>query len=345
MYDYEIIEDALDSHLGDFEDFEDFEDDETYAQPKKRDVRKSKGDLEYGEPLDEPKIEKTKKTKKIKERSNVRPDYVDEHYLSIAMTMFKNWDGHLPKSIIFEDPWKINRARYDLALAKYESLRNEGLDKRNQEVQKAFTEALTLAIGVFPNDKEIGELYRMMKSICSRCIPIYGRNYNLELDDVIGITFERWIKYKHNFDPLKRSEISGTRVNAFAYMTQLIKNTIYELVNKANAKASLEEKLRGDMALYESFNPVTPTIFSDDENNQNQKDYVSNETAETKDYQDSHIIRVIMERVSNHNRLTDLIMEIETTGYTRDEILTCIGEYDLLEPLNEILTRNIWGDF
>lgn len=340
---FDIVEDSLDHHLADFEFMEEFE---IPKRKPERDIRKSKGDLEYGDSGDNQEFEIPKrKPKKIKERSNVRPDYVDEHHLSIAMAMFKNWDGHLPKSALFQDPWKISRAKYDLARAKYDSLRSEGLDKRNQDVQKAFLEALTLSIDVFPNDKEIGDLYHMMKLICSRCIHIYGRNYNLELDEVIGVTFERWIKYRHNFDPLKRSDISGTRVNAFAYMTQIIKNTIYELVNKANAKAALEEKLRGDLALYESFNPLTPVSFSDDENNQSAKDYISTETAETKDYKDSNIIKVIMERVTEHNKLVDLIEDIESVGYTKDEIFACIGEYDLLEPLNEVLIQNVWGNF
>lgn len=356
MFDeYDNIEDFGDEFDSHFEAFTDFpgESNEPNEPKRPRKEWKSKGDLEYGDEPDSPENPeepKSKKIKKIKQRNENRPDYVNEHALAMSMAMFKNWDGHLPKSIVFEEPWKTQRAKYTIARAKYDSLLKSGLDKRNQEVQKAFLEALELSTGVFPTDNEVGELYFMMRSICSGCIPTYGRNYNLDIDDVVGITFERWIKYRHNYDPFKKSEISGTRVNAFAYMTQVIKNTIYELVNKANTKAALEEKLRGEIQLYESYNPSeagkNPEVNESGESEESKgKDYISKDSVETKEYTDSQIIKIIMERVPYHNEIVTLILEIESLGYTRDEIFSCIGEYSLLEPLEDVLVKNKWANF
>lgn len=319
----DYIEDMMDSHISEFEQFDELPvDDIGFEEPETPD--------------------KPKKPKRIKKSSNDRADYVDEHHLSIAMAMFKNWDGFASKDIIFQEPWKTQRAKYDLARARYDALIKEGLDKRNQKVQEAFMESLTLAISVYPNEKEIAHLYKMMRLICSRCINLFGRNYNFELDDILGATFERWLKYRYSFEPLKRSEISGTRVNAFAYMTQMIKNTIYEFVNKANAKAALEEKLRGEVALFESFIPLTMPVDIDEEQSDS-KDYVSPESVESQDFQDSDIIGILMKKVTAHTILKELILDVETTGYSEEEILNVISGYDLMKPLEDVLSKNRWA--
>lgn len=298
---------------------------------------------EFFEDSDFMESRKSKDTKEIKKRSggSNRSDYVNEHELSILMAMFKNWDGHAPKTLIFEEPHKLNRSKYDLAKAAYDACIKEGLDKRNPKVQEAFLDALNLCLPVIPNDKEIALLYRMMRLICARCIPIYGRNYNLELDDIAGTLFERWIKYRHNFDPLKRSEISGLRVNAFAYMTQMTKNTIYEFVNKANARQSLEEKLRGEMALFESSSPITP-IKGPEWSSDDQKDFVS-DISVGDDYVEADIIRLLIQKAPAHTKLNDLVLDVEASGFTRGEIVSCIGEYELLEALEHVLTTNRWA--
>lgn len=271
--------------------------------------------------------------------------YVNEHMLSILMSMFRNWDGSAHKSIIFRDDYKEARAKYEILKAEYIACTKEGHDKRSQKIQVPFMQMLELSSKVYPTDKEITELYNMITLISNRCVGVYGRNKGIEADDIISTSFERWIKYRHNFDPLKRSKISGTRVNAFAYMTQLIKNTIFEASNKIKKQKMLEERLRGDMMLHESLGSATITIakpLSDED--QSQGNTISFSTMEGQPINlDSDIIRCLMHKAHNFNNLKLLILEVEKEGFTREEIFKVIDEYGLMGALQDVINRNIWA--
>lgn len=286
--------------------------------------------------------EKPKKT--IRKKKN--PDgnqYVNEHMLSVLMSMFRNYDGKAHKSIQFREDYKNQRVLFESAKAEYLTAMAEGADKRSARVQTAFMEMLNLSGTVYPNDKEIAELYHMIQLISERCIQIYGRNRAIEVDDVVSSTFERWLKYRHNFDPLKRSVISGQRVNAFAYMTQIIKNTIFEMVNKHKKQQLLEEKLRGDMILYESssVSPLTPAMPLSDETSMLERGMDFAIEANLDD-SESEIIKLLMERVVNHTDMQKLILDIAGEGYDQDEIISAISNFDLMKPLQDVMAKNKW---
>lgn len=284
-------------------------------------------DLEVLEDFETPTYRKDDPNAIRPRNESGKGDYINEHTMSILMAMFKNWDGDAPKDIQFKEPWKSSRARYELAKATYDSLIAEGVDKRNQKVQTVFMEMLTLASTVYPNNQEIAELYRMIGLIAYRCLPKYGGSYGIEADDIHSTTFERWIKYRHNFDPFRRSEVSGLRVNAFAYMTQMVKNTIFEYANKAKRAIELEERLKGDSYLYESM----------------VQDFLNKNSEEALLNLDSEVVKLLVEKVVNHKSITTLIREIETLGYSFEEVSRVIGDFGLLEPLQEVLHRNRWA--
>lgn len=286
--------------------------------------------------------EKPKETKKKSEGNQ----YVNEHMLSVLMSMFRNYDGEAHKSIQFREDFKAQRVKFLKAKEEYLQALVDGNDKRSSRVQTAFMEMLTLSGTVYPNDEEISELFHMIKLISERCIQVYGRNRPIESDDVVSSTFERWLKYRHNFDPLKRSVISGQRVNAFAYMTQIIKNTIFEMVNKHKKQQLLEEKLKGDMFLFEStapVNPVTPAMQNDADNGENLERGRDFAIEANLDDEESEIIKLLMERVNLHTSMEKLVSDIAEEGYLPDEIISAISTFGLMEPLKDVIAKNKWA--
>lgn len=286
--------------------------------------------------------EKPKKTIRKKKGSGGN-QYVNEHMLSVLMSMFRNYDGKAHKSIQFREDYKYQRVLFESAKAEYLKALESGADKRSTTVRTAFMEMLNLSGTVYPTDKEIAELYHMIQLISERCIQIYGRNHAIEADDVASSTFERWLKYRHNFDPLKRSVISGQRVNAFAYMTQIIKNTIFEMVNKNKKQMALEEKLRGDMVLYESStsSPLTPAFPMSDETSNLERGMDFAIEANLDD-SESEIIKLLVERAVNHTDMGKLILDITSEGYTQDEVISAISEFGLMKPLQDVMAKNKW---
>ena len=330
----EDLEDELESieDLEYIEDLEDIDEDEDeYEVPDLEELGIEDFDLPPAP--DEEQIKKEK------------GQYVNEHMLSILMSMFRNWDSQAHPSIIFQDNFKEARAAYETFKATYIQAQEEGFDKRSQRIQVPFMQMLEISGKVYPTNKEIEELYSMISLISNRCVGLYARNKGIESDDIVSTSFERWIKYRHNFDPLKRSKISGTRVNAFAYMTQLIKNTIFEASNKIKKQRMLEERLRNDMTLNESLTTATITVskpLSDEDGS------ASNvQTFSTLDDQasnlDSDIIRCLMQKAHNFTSLKYLILEVEKEGFTKDEIFKVIDSYGLLEGLQEVICKNVWA--
>lgn len=273
-------------------------------------------------------------------------DYVNEHMLSVLMSMFRNWDGNAPKDIQFREDFKEARAKFNLALVGYTSLLASGCDKRQPRTQKAFMKMLVLSGSVYPNDKEIAELYNYIRLMCRGCLGTYARNRYLDLDDIVSSTFERWMKYCHNFDPLKRSQISGARVNAFAYMTQIIKNTIFETINKQNRQWEINETLKGEILLNESIEEVVtrPTELHDGDGDSGVViDAIVSAAENMKPVWDAEIVRCLVERAHLFMDLKDLISNITREGYTEEEIFRTISTHDLLDPLSYIIRKNMWA--
>lgn len=295
-------------------------------------------DLDEVQDLDEIQdleIDDEIQTVKTKSSTKDKNQYVNEHMLSVLMSVFRNYDGAAPKNIAYREDYKVVRAKFEIAKAAYTQCIQEGNDKRSQKVQKAFIEMLELSKFVYPNDAEIAELFKMICLIAERCVLTFGgRNKGIDVDDISATSFERWLKYRHNFDPLKRSEISGQRVNAFAYMTQLVKNTVFEASNKIKRQRELEERLKGDILLYES---LEPTESIEDEANLVE----TTKTVEVQ-YESSEIIKLLMERAHLFTDIKKLILSIVDEGFDLEHITGTIDEYNLYDPIREVLLKKSW---
>lgn len=318
-------------NVQDIEEFQDLEDLNDVQDLEDLNEVENDQDLEIDNEVEDLEETKKSKTKSTKDKNQ----YVNEHMLSVLMSVFRNYDGSAPKNIAYREEFKVARAKFEIAKAAYTQCIQEGNDKRSQKVQKAFIEMLELSKFVYPNDAEIAELFNMICLIAERCVLTFGgRNKGIDVDDISATSFERWLKYRHNFDPLKRSEISGQRVNAFAYMTQLVKNTVFEASNKIKRQRELEERLKGDILLYESL-----------EHNESIEDEANLvETAQTVEvqYECSEIIKLLMERAHLFTDIKKLILSIVDEGFDLEHITGTIDEYNLYDPIKEVLIKKSW---
>lgn len=265
---------------------------------------------------------------KAKEKNG---DYVNEHILTCLMSMFKNYDGQAHQSIRFREDFKKYRPDFDLARQEYENCLANGLDKWNSKTQAAFKEMLNLSGKVYPTDAEISELYESIRLISNRCIRVYGKFHDIDADDVAASTFERWLKYRHNFDPLKISVISGTRVNAFAYMTQIIKNSIYENVNRNNRDKEIRDRLMENHALLESLED-------------NPSDNKPKSNIRLSELEEREIISLIVKESPNFTSVKKLISGVaeKFKDYSAAEVTEVILKNGLLSPLEDTMVTNKW---
>lgn len=165
-------------------------------------------------------------------------EYINEHELTLMLSIGRN-------SRNFGEPVRelTTEAReiFDESYKQYKHYMKETKgDKRSVNVQKHFKKALEVSENVEPTDEEIAKVYELLVLLARRCLRTFGRNSHLSEDELGSLAFERWVRYRENFDPKKRSTISGARVNSFAYMTQVIKNIIYGEFHKANKEQSIE---------------------------------------------------------------------------------------------------------
>lgn len=166
-------------------------------------------------------------------------EYINEHELSLILSIGRNCRNFgEPARPTTDEARKI----FDEAYTKYQEYMQEFKgNKQNPLVQENFKKALEVSPYVEPTADEISRAYELILLLSRRCLRTFGRNSHLSEDELGSLTFERWVRYRENFDPLKRSDISGNRVNAFAYMTQVIKNVIFEEYNKKRKEVSDEE--------------------------------------------------------------------------------------------------------
>lgn len=152
-------------------------------------------------------------------------EYINEHELALMLSIGRNHR-------VFGEPARPtseeNRAIFDEAYSKYQQYMEEfNGNKLNPLVQENFLKALEISPYVEPTKEEIERIYELILLLSRRCLRTFGRNSHLSEDELGSLTFERWVRYRENFNPLKHSEVTGSRVNAFAYMTQVIKNVIF----------------------------------------------------------------------------------------------------------------------
>lgn len=165
-------------------------------------------------------------------------DYINEHELALLLSVCRNCKkfGEPPRELSQE-----HRKIFDENVEGYfHAMEKTKGDKRNAKVQEHFKAALESSPFCEPTDGELSRLYELVVLLAKRCLRTFSRNSPLNEDELGSIVFARWIRYRENFDPLKKSKISGLRVNAFAYMTQVIKNVIYEEYNKTTREMSSE---------------------------------------------------------------------------------------------------------
>lgn len=101
----------------------------------------------------------------------------------------------------------------------------------------------------------------MIKNILRK--PNFSKEYYL--DDFYSDAYYKILKYLHNFDHKKISKISGYEVNAFAYISQIIHNSIIHVIKKRKIE---EEKIRSNFAenpdseiYYDSTNYIDYDLF------------------------------------------------------------------------------------
>lgn len=101
-----------------------------------------------------------------------------------------------------------------------------------QEINKCF----------IPNysKEEFGkQLLKLIKNIGRKsCFCGYTNNWK---DDFEIDAIEKVLKYLHNFDPNKISEITGERVKAFAYISRIISQAFVSVINKKNDEKKKNE--------------------------------------------------------------------------------------------------------
>lgn len=170
-------------------------------------------------------------------------EYINEHELALMLSIGRNCRNFgEPARECTEEARKI----FDEAYQNYKKYMQEFKgNKSNPLVQENFKKALEVSPYVEPTQHEVARAYELILLLCRRCLRAFGRNSHLSEDELGSLAFERWVRYRENFDPLKRSAISGNRVNAFAYLTSVVKNIIYGEYHQHNKEVSSDEVPEG----------------------------------------------------------------------------------------------------
>lgn len=255
---------------------------------------------------------KNTKDKRTEERSEVG-DYINEHELSVLLSLGRNSPYFGPQA---RKTSKEAREKFDAAYANYQRCLEESGEKRNSLVQQYFKEALWESQFVEPTKEEIERVSELILLLARRCLRTFGRNSRLNEKELGSLTFERWVRYRENFDPLKKSDITGNRVNAFAYMTQVIKNIIFADFNENKKEVSSET--------------LPLSVLEDLEDSD-----ILLELEECKE--------MLLKESKICTDLEKCLLKIsERNGVDPDIIVKTIVFYDLMPTLEETIRQNIW---
>lgn len=241
-------------------------------------------------------------------------EYINEHELALMLSIGRNCRT-------FGEPKRVTtleaREVFDESLAGYiEALQKANGDKRNPLVQENFKRALEVSANVEPNEKEIARVYELLVLLSRRCLRTFGRNSPISEDELGSLAFERWVRYRENFDPTKKSQVSGVRVNAFAYMTQVIKNIIFEVFNKSKKETSTET--------------LSPAVLDDIED-----DGMLQELEECRD--------MLIKECEKCTEFSSCLLNIaKKYGIEPEIIIKTVMFYDLRPQMEQIILNNKW---
>jgi len=121
-----------------------------------------------------------------------------------------------------------NRKILDEIISVYVSTNDK---KKKIELEERFSIEVDKTFIKNYSSEKFGEYVLLMidKMLTKHFFSGYTQEYK---DDFKVDAIEKIFKYKHNFNPLFISERSGNRVKAFAYITQIIFQSFFSVINK-----------------------------------------------------------------------------------------------------------------
>ena len=148
-------------------------------------------------------------------------------------------------------------------------------------------------------------------------------------DDFYSDAIHKILKYLHNFDHTLISEISGTEVNAFAYISQIIHNSIIYIINTKNKE--LNDIKKQSQAGF--FNEALSSI--DLKYLEQQKLNESKFVTSFEKLDDKREIIVSERDIEKHESLYNYIIdnELENVRIKYSNYRISMDEYNLLKPL------------
>lgn len=148
-------------------------------------------------------------------------------------------------------------------------------------------------------------------------------------DDFYSDAIHKILKYLHNFDHTLISEISGTEVNAFAYISQIIHNSVLYIINTKNKE--LNEIKKQTQAGF--FNAALSSIDMKylEQQKMNESKYVSG----FEKVDDKREIFLTLKDIQKYDSLYNYIIEneLENVKIKYIDYRISMDEYNLLKPL------------
>lgn len=148
-------------------------------------------------------------------------------------------------------------------------------------------------------------------------------------DDFYSDAIHKILKYLHNFDHTLISDISGTEVNAFAYISQIIHNSVLYIINTKNKE--LNEIKKQTQAGF--FNSALSSIDMKylEQQKMNESKYVSG----FEKVDDKREITLTLNDIQKYDSLYNYIIEneLENVKIKYIDYRISMEEYNLLKPL------------
>lgn len=148
-------------------------------------------------------------------------------------------------------------------------------------------------------------------------------------DEFYSDAVHKILKYLHNFDHTLISEISGTEVNAFAYISQIIHNSVLFIINYKN-KELKEIKKQMQAGFFDSALSALD-LKQLEQDKINESKFVTN----FERIDDKHEILVNGEEILKHGSLYNYIIEkeLDNVKIKYSDYRISLDEYDRLKPL------------
>lgn len=243
--------------------------------------------------------------------------YVNEHKLVLLLVLLKNWYPECEPN--------EHRARLEEELKVYDSLL-ETKKKNTSEVQKQVKLLISIAKEATPKKKDIDDLYESVLAISKRVVNMWAKTWDFDPHEIAAESYNRLSKYRLNFDvdkPSTKLEADGTpkmeRVNAFAYVTQVIKKVIYGEINRKQIE-------------HQRYEPL------DD----NDKDIVILESKEFESTVEHDITRIIAKKLETCIDIRQLLFHVsKDSGYPIEDVVGVVSKLHLQEFINNKIKNNL----